>query len=144
MRQNRIVYYADFAVYPVLIGVMLLAIADRASSAERELALAFALGGAFLWALLEYLSHRFALRADTRMAGPHDQHPAGPRAWIGTPTWLSVAAIAFIALLPASLGVPLIVTLSLAAGLMMGFLWYGVILSAIRDGGPQLLAQVIK
>src|ERR1700677_1741758 len=127
MQQNRIAYYTDFAVYPVLIAVMILVIADKSSPVERAFALALALGGAVLWTLPEYLLHRFVLRGDTRIAGIHDQHHAGPGAWIGTPTWLSVAAIAFIALLLASLAVPIIVTLSLAGGLLAGFLWYALV-----------------
>jgi hypothetical protein len=59
MRQTRIAYFADFAVYPVLIASMLLVIADAATPAEWALALGFALTGAFFWTLLEYLLHRF-------------------------------------------------------------------------------------
>ena len=143
MRQSRIAYYADFAVYPVLIAGMIVVIADRANAFERALALTLALAGAFLWTLLEYLLHRFLLHGDTRVAHLHDRHHAWPRAWIGTPTWLSVAVILFMALLPAPLGVPLISTLGLAGGLMAGFLWYGLIHHAIHHGRPQLLAQSI-
>jgi sterol desaturase/sphingolipid hydroxylase (fatty acid hydroxylase superfamily) len=143
MRQNRIAYYADFAAYPVLITVLILLIANKASPRERLTALALAFGGGFLWTLLEYLIHRFVLHGNTRIADLHVQHHAWPRAWIGTPTWLSVAALIIIALLPASLGVGRIGTLGLACGLMTGFLWYGLLHHAIHHGRPQFLAKAI-
>jgi len=70
MHQNRIAHYTDFAAYPALIAVMILAIADGASPLERALALApalaFALAGAFLWRRLEHLLHRSVPYRDTR------------------------------------------------------------------------------
>jgi len=143
MRQSRIAYFTDFAVYPVLIVVMILVIADTASPIERALALAFAFMGALFWTLLEYLLHRFVLHGDTSVAELHDQHHAWPRAWIGTPTWVSVTAIALMALLPALFGFPLALTLSLTGGLMAGFLWYGFVHHAIHHGRPRRLSRAL-
>jgi hypothetical protein len=68
MRRSRIAPYAAFAVYPLLIAMMILVIADEASAAERALALtlalAFVLGGALLWTLLGRVLHRFALEQE--------------------------------------------------------------------------------
>jgi hypothetical protein len=61
MRDNRIAHYVNFAIYPLLIAVMILAIADGASPVERALALVCALAGALLWVLLDHLLHRFLL-----------------------------------------------------------------------------------
>jgi hypothetical protein len=67
MRQHRIAHYTDLAVYPLLIAVMILVIADNATTGERALALAlalvFGLGGAFFWTLLGRVVHRFAARS---------------------------------------------------------------------------------
>jgi hypothetical protein len=67
MRQHRIAHYTDLALYPLLIAVMILVIADEASTGERALALAlalaFALGGALFWTLLGRVLHRFATRS---------------------------------------------------------------------------------
>jgi hypothetical protein len=67
MRQHRIAQYTELAVYPLLIAVMILVIADKATAGERVLALAlslvFALGGALLWTLLGRVVHRFAARS---------------------------------------------------------------------------------
>jgi hypothetical protein len=68
MQQNRIAYFADFAVYPVLVAVMILVIAGNTSPIERTVALAFALGGACLWTLLEHLLHRFVLHGSGRVS----------------------------------------------------------------------------
>jgi hypothetical protein len=67
MYRSRIAYYADFVVYPLLIGVMLPVIADDANLRDATLAVGFATIGALLWTLLEYLLHRFLLHGDTRM-----------------------------------------------------------------------------
>jgi hypothetical protein len=143
MQQNRIGYYADFAVYPVLVAVMILVIGDKASPLERALALAFALGGAFLWTWLEHRLHRFVLHGASSVARPQDEHHALPRAWFGTPTWLSVAALAFAEPLLEAIGVSHIVSLGIAGGLMAGFLCYERAHHAIQQGGPRLLAKAI-
>jgi sterol desaturase/sphingolipid hydroxylase (fatty acid hydroxylase superfamily) len=143
MRQSRIAYHADFVVYPALIVGTILAIAAWRSPQLRVIALGIAAAGIVLWTLLEYLLHRFVLHGDTRIGGLHDQHHARPRAWIGTPTWLSITAIACFALMPILLGAPAIVGLSLAAGLMAGFLWYALTHHVIHHGNPQFLARVL-
>jgi sterol desaturase/sphingolipid hydroxylase (fatty acid hydroxylase superfamily) len=144
MRHGRAAFSADFLVYPVLLAVMISLIADEASPGERALALAFVVGGGLLWTLVEYLIHRFVLHGTaTHVASLHDQHHAWPRAPMGTPTWLGAAAIAAIVFVSASLGAPFEVTLSLAGGLMAGFLWHGLVHRAIHHGRPQRLARVI-
>jgi sterol desaturase/sphingolipid hydroxylase (fatty acid hydroxylase superfamily) len=141
--QGRIAYYADFAVYPVLIVASTLVIAGRSSPRHPVLALGFAVAGVVLWTLLEYFLHRFVLHGDTYIASLHEQHHAWPRAWIGTPTWLSVTAITCIAFLPVLFGAPPIASLSLALGLMAGFFWYGLTHHAIHHGQPQRLARAL-
>jgi hypothetical protein len=117
MRENRLACYADFAVYPVLIAVMVLVITNGSSPAVLALTLAFALGAAFLWTRLENLLHRSLLLGNGGVADVNDRQGVRPRALIGTSTWLSVAAIAVIGQLPATLGVRLIVALIVVAGL---------------------------
>jgi sterol desaturase/sphingolipid hydroxylase (fatty acid hydroxylase superfamily) len=144
MPQSRTAHYADFALYPVLLAVVISLIADEASLAERALVPAFALGGVLIWTLLEYLLHRFVLHGTMRIAGSHDQHHAWPRAPIQTPTWPSLAAIAIVVSVPALLDTPFILTLGLAGGLMAGFLWYRLVHHAIHHGSRQPLARVIS
>jgi hypothetical protein len=79
MRLQRIAPYTDFAVYPALLALMILVIADKSSGVERALALALvlvlAVGGAFLWTLLGRVLDRFVLHGDTtRMRGRLDHH----------------------------------------------------------------------
>jgi sterol desaturase/sphingolipid hydroxylase (fatty acid hydroxylase superfamily) len=143
MRQSRASYYADFAVYPALIALTMLVIATRSPPKHWGYALGFVVTGVILWTLLEYLLHRFVLHGATRVAGLHDQHHAWPRAWIGTPTWLSVAVLACLAILPVLLGASLVASLGLAGGLMAGFFWYGLAHHAIHHGEPQLLARAL-
>jgi hypothetical protein len=130
MQQQRI-EYADFAVYPALIAVMILVIGDWASPVERAVSLAFVLGGAFLWTYLQYLLHRLALHGDSSVSEPQDHDHVSPGAWGGTPAWLSVAALVFVSLLLETLGVSLIASIGIAVGLV----------SAIHHGGVRLLAK---
>ena len=144
MRLSRIAYYADFAVYPTLIGVMILVIAHNSHLRHGAFALGLGLAGALLWTLLEYVMHRFLLHGGSRIAGLHDAHHAQARAWIGTPTWLSVTAIAGMALPTLLFGAPVFIYLSLTVGLMAGFLLYGLIHHAIHHGEPRILARTLS
>ena len=132
MRQNRIAYLADFGVYPVLTAVMILVVVDNAGSGERALALMFALAGALLWALMEYLLHRSVRQQDPRLEDLESRDEGGTRAWIETAIWLSVAAVVLIALLPTRLAVALIVPLILVGGLMAGFILVRASADALR------------
>jgi hypothetical protein len=58
MKQSRIASYADFLVYPALVAVMMVVIADTGGAVERAVALSVALTGVLLWTLLEYSLHR--------------------------------------------------------------------------------------
>jgi hypothetical protein len=140
MQQHRI-GFADFAVYPALIAVMILVIEDKAGPVERAVALAFALGGAFLWTFFQYLLHRLALHGDSAVADPQDQNHVSPRAWGGTPAWLSVAALAFVGLMLETLGVSLLASIGIAGGLVAAFLCYRFIHHAIHHGGARLFAK---
>jgi hypothetical protein len=73
MRQSRIDHYAAFTVYPLLMAVMVLVIAGDTGPVAWMLALGFALGGGFLWSLLEHLLLRSLLQGCARIAVTHDR-----------------------------------------------------------------------
>ena len=52
MQQSKAAYFADLTVYPILIALMCLVIADVATPLGCATALGVAIGGAVLWALL--------------------------------------------------------------------------------------------
>jgi hypothetical protein len=64
MPRNRLSCYADCALYPLLVAVMILVIADRATAIERALALVLALAVACPWTML---LRRFVLPGNARI-----------------------------------------------------------------------------
>jgi sterol desaturase/sphingolipid hydroxylase (fatty acid hydroxylase superfamily) len=138
MRLSKLGYYSDFVVYPLV--VIALTAGDyhhlfRAGGAEW---LAAAAVGLLLWTLMEYALHRIALHRVSYFAAMHGLHHAAPLAFIGTPTWFSVAVLCTVFLLPAWLGLGFNIAAGLTVGVMLGYWWYGVVHHVIhhRGGSP--------
>jgi sterol desaturase/sphingolipid hydroxylase (fatty acid hydroxylase superfamily) len=74
----------------------------------------------------------------------HVVHHDSPRAFIGTPTWISLGVIWLVFFLPAWRGFSLNVASGLTAGVMLGFLWYGILHHAIHHRRPRLLASWVS
>lgn len=119
---TQVIYYLDFAVYPVLIVVLV-------SLSAQLVGLSFAwlqwcVAGFVAWTLVEYWLHRLlfhgALRAVARMHGVHHSDPAG---WIGVPLWYSLGffvagGVPIVGLFGWSDGIASVV------GLLLGYLLY--------------------
>jgi sterol desaturase/sphingolipid hydroxylase (fatty acid hydroxylase superfamily) len=54
-----------------------------------------------IWTLLEYLLHRFVLHRIPTFARMHAVHHASPRAFVGTPTWVSLLTLWIAIFVPA-------------------------------------------
>jgi sterol desaturase/sphingolipid hydroxylase (fatty acid hydroxylase superfamily) len=90
MQLSKPGYYADFVVYPVLIGALAVAGAAK-GGLERPLTfVALCLVGIAAWTLFEYLLHRFLLHEVPILRDLHDEHHHDPTALAGTPSWLSL------------------------------------------------------
>ncbi len=140
MRLTRTAYYADFVIYPVLLGgiaTVAVAMNDRPGRLTWTCAL---LAGALSWTLIEYLLHRFVLHRMPVFAAMHEVHHAAPRAYVGTPTWLSLGVVACVVFLPTFLASSLNVASGVAAGVMAGFFWYGLVHHTIHYRRPRRLA----
>lgn len=137
MRLKRFIYFADFIVYPFVI-VTLLAVGSRQQSSPswKELGGGFACGVA-IWSLLEYLIHRFALHGVAYFAAMHEMHHSDPRALVGTPFWLSLWAIFCGALFPLWICIGIRDACSVTAGVMLGYLWFGILHHSIHHGRPR-------
>lgn len=131
MRQSKYAYYADFVVYPLVVAAILGANVWR-PQAHALLAwlVAFLLGMA-AWTLIEYGLHRFVFHRFPIIAAIHDMHHENPRAYVGTPIWVSLATFGcgFIAL-RFELGTE--AASGVTAGLMTGYLWYVVLHDAVH------------
>lgn len=124
MRLTKVGYYADFFVYPSMLVVLAVsAMHDASIVAALQWALV-SLVGAATWTLLEFAAHRFVLHRVPPFRRLHASHHADPRALIGTPTWLSLAAIVIGVFAPLWWGAGFNLASGFTAGLTLGYLWY--------------------
>lgn len=148
MRLSRTAYYADFAIYAAVLAVLLAIAAGGPSWTQRLHWLTACAGGALGWTLIEYLLHCFVLHGDSVLgsmfAPMHAVHHESPRAYVGTPTWITLGVFSLAAFVPAWVCVSLNVASGLTAGLMAGFLWYGVVHHVIHYRRPRLLVALLS
>lgn len=141
VRLHKISYYADFAIYAALLCAIAVAAALVDDRLGRAKCLVGFLVGAAGWTLLEYLLHRFVLHRLPVLSEMHAVHHVSPRAFVGTPTWLSLTILFCVIFLPAWWGFSINVASGLLAGVMAGFLWYGILHHAIHHRRPRMLAS---
>lgn len=132
IKQSPASYFADFAVYGAVI--VLLALAIGLYAPERQL-LTLALWvpvGVALWTLMEYLLHRFVLHHLPPFAAMHAMHHRNPRAYVSTPTVVTIVLFAVLVFMPmlwlASVWVASAVTL----GVLLGYVGYGLMHHAVH------------
>lgn len=146
MRLSKSAYYADFLIYAMLLLVVIGICAARARAdwigAVRWLSASAA--GFTMWTLLEYLLHRFVLHEVAVFAAMHAVHHEAPRAFVGTPTWLTLSLLWLVFFVPAWWLASIAVASAVIAGVMWGFLWYGVMHHVIHHGRPRALAAVLR
>jgi sterol desaturase/sphingolipid hydroxylase (fatty acid hydroxylase superfamily) len=140
MRLSKTAYHADFAIYAIILGVLIAAAALTTNRVQRFHWFAAFTVAAAGWTLLECLLHRFLLHRVAPFAAMHGAHHDAPRAYVGTPTWATLGIIWLVVFVPAWRGVSFNVASGLTAGVMMGFLWYGIVHHVIHYRRPRLLA----
>ncbi len=126
MRLSKCGYYADFVVYPVVITVLGTVSLGRADSRAATEWVGALLAGVGAWTLLEYWLHRIALHQTAYLAPMHALHHRAPQDYVGTPTWLSLAVLIGFLLLPTRRFVGFPIASGLTAGVMIGYLGYGL------------------
>ena len=141
MQLSKTAYHADFAIYAIVLCVLAGATALGTSWVQRIHWLAAFTAAMAGWTLLEYLLHRFLLHRSSVFAGMHAVHHDSPRAYVGTPTWVSLGTFWLVVFLPVWWGVSFNIASGLTAGVMMGFLWYGVVHHVIHYRRPRVLAS---
>jgi len=140
MRLSKTAYYADFLVYAIVLSGLILMAALTPSRPERlHWLVAFIVGTAF-WTLLEYLLHCFVLHRLPVFSPMHAVHHEAPRAYVGTPTWVSLGILGLVFFAPTWCFLSFSAASGLTAGIMLGFLWYGVVHHVTHYRRPRLLA----
>jgi sterol desaturase/sphingolipid hydroxylase (fatty acid hydroxylase superfamily) len=137
---SRTAYYADFVVYAAIIAGLTLSASLQPDWALRAKWAAALLAGVAAWTLLEYLLHRFVLHRIPTFAEMHAVHHASPRAFVGTPTWVSLLILWSAIFLPAWRALSLNLASGLIAGVMLGFVWYGILHHIVHHRRPRFLA----
>lgn len=140
MRLSKTGYYADFVIYATILTTATIVTAWRSTAYETSIWLLIAAVGAAMWTLIEYILHRFVLHQTPPFAAMHDAHHEAPLAYVGTPTWLSLGVIFVFVFLPAWALGSCNTASALAAGVMAGFFWYGLVHHAIHYRKPRMLA----
>jgi sterol desaturase/sphingolipid hydroxylase (fatty acid hydroxylase superfamily) len=127
MQLSKFDYYCDYVVYPLVIGALATVAIAHHDSREILVWGAAMLGGIAFWTLFEYLVHRIALHRYGMFVAAHAMHHAAPRAYIGTPTWISLPTYAGFVFLPLWLAFGFNVASGTFSGVMIGYTWYGLL-----------------
>jgi sterol desaturase/sphingolipid hydroxylase (fatty acid hydroxylase superfamily) len=140
MKFSKAGYYADFAVYVILLGVLI-----RIGLLEHEWSqhlrwLGAAVAGGAVWTLIEYALHRFGFHRLPVLSALHGMHHESPRALLGTPSWLSLAVVGGTLFLPVLYLSSLNVASGVTSGVIAGYLWYGVLHHVVHHRRPRFIA----
>ena len=140
VRLSKAAYYADFGIYALIVLALAVLALQHGAWSARLLWIAMFAAGMAGWTLLEYLLHRFVLHRMPVIAPLHDEHHRAPRDFVGTPTWLTLGIIWAVFFLPLWRLWSFNAASGLTAGVMMGFLWYGILHHTMHHGRPRRLA----
>jgi hypothetical protein len=132
MYQSKWGYYADFVVYPIAVLALACVVFRGPHSNFLGVFLLCCLSGLAAWTLIEYTMHRFVFHAVPTIAQMRDRHHTNPAAFVGTPSWLSLAAFLLGAFVPLWVTTGVEIASGGAAGLMMGFTWYVAVHDAVH------------
>ena len=127
MQLSKFDYYCDYVIYPPVIGALATVAVVHHGARDIQMWVATMLGGIALWTLFEYLVHRIALHRYGMFVAAHAMHHAAPRAYIGTPTWISLPTYASSIFLPLWLLCGFNVASGTFAGVLIGYTWYGLL-----------------
>jgi sterol desaturase/sphingolipid hydroxylase (fatty acid hydroxylase superfamily) len=143
MSNGKVSYYADFTFYSALV-IASVAFTLRGSRSDQLLWLRAAIAGLGSWTLVEYLLHRFVFHRMPLICDLHHAHHAAPRAYVSTPTWVSLLVLGGLFFLPVWRLFTLNVAFGAVTGLITGWLWYGFVHHVIHYRRPRRLAVALK
>jgi sterol desaturase/sphingolipid hydroxylase (fatty acid hydroxylase superfamily) len=123
MNLSKSLYFGDLVASPIAIIVLAtVALAGR-DIAAAGLWIVALLAGVGAWTLVEYAVHRWLYHRVPFFEKFHDAHHADPRALIGTPSFVSVAMVLGVFLLPL-LPIGLVAASGFASGALLGYIGY--------------------
>jgi len=126
LEHGKFAYWADFAVYGVILLGLTAGSVIAGSGEPRWLSGGLVLAGLVVWSLIEYALHRFIFHGPEPFSTWHAEHHRRPTALIGTPTILSVALAFALLFLPVWMLAGLWCACSLTFGILSGYLAYAI------------------
>ncbi len=124
MWPEKITYYGEFIVYPLLIAGLATAALWQAPP-ERSIAwLAAFVAGLGLWTLVEYILHRYVLHHMPYIKEMHQAHHDEQGALLRSAILRSLGSFAVFLVLPAWFVIGPIATAGLTAGMMLGYVCF--------------------
>lgn len=132
IEHSKFTYFADFAVYLTAVVVLSWLLFSLASRSIREGLVLAVLAGLAIWSVVEYAMHRFVFHGVEPFQRMHGEHHRRPHALIATPTALSLAMIAGLFWLPATLLTGRWFGSASTLGLTAGYLVYGIVHHALH------------
>jgi len=124
MRLTAAGYYADYVLFPtVAAGLATAAFAAEPASEWPMTTLALVTGAA-TWTFTEYNLHRWVFHHVPYVREMHEAHHDDQQALIGSPSWVPLAILVFLVLLPLTLLIGFADAAAFSAGLAFGYTVY--------------------
>jgi sterol desaturase/sphingolipid hydroxylase (fatty acid hydroxylase superfamily) len=135
MQLSRIGYFADFVGSFICAALLTLHALSRGDWVARGEWAAWLVIGLWMWTLLEYGIHRWVYHRVPYFIRLHDAHHRKPRAYIGAPPGIGIAAILGVIYLPLALANPMVAS-GLTTGVLLGYLGYQLVHHAAHFWRP--------
>lgn len=132
IEHSKFTYFADFAFYLAAVVVLPWVLFSLAPPPIRAGLVLAVVAGLVIWSLVEYAMHRLVFHGIEPFQRMHGEHHRRPNALIATPTALSLAMIAGLFWLPATLLTGRWVGSATTLGLTAGYFLYGVMHHALH------------
>jgi hypothetical protein len=132
IEHSKISYFADFFVYLAAISLLPFLLLHFAPAGIHAGLAVAVLAGLAAWSLVEYAMHRFVFHGIEPFKRLHGEHHRRPHALIATPTVFSLAMIAGLFWLPATLLAGRWYGSAATLGLTVGYFLYGVVHHALH------------
>ena len=118
---NKINYYGEFILYPVLIASLAAVTLWRSPPERLPIWLVAFISGVWLWTLVEYILHRYVLHHVPYIRQIHQAHHDEQEALVGTPVWIRLGSFAVFLILPLRVVADPTIAAGVTAGMMLGY-----------------------
>lgn len=123
---SRFLYFGDFVAGPIVIAILALVSMYYGGSTAFLVWLAATFAGLVSWTFFEYVIHRWIYHRVPGIKKYHDAHHDAPLEMIGAPSFVSLAIIIVLCLLPL-MPLGFATAGGFASGVILGYLGYMIV-----------------